>query len=202
MFKALFISAGLLSFSTMALAQQQPQTGKYALGVQASRTVGRQLAAGTAPAALGGQRTSFSEQRSIVENLQAVGGYATLVLSAERAALIEQLQGSGPFTVFAPSDAAFGRMPAELRASLWKPAGQAQLRAMLAAHIVQGRLAEADLTDGRVLLTLAGTPLTVRRVGGRVALEDSRGKRAVIDVSDLSASNGLAHSLDAVLMQP
>jgi uncharacterized surface protein with fasciclin (FAS1) repeats len=206
MFKHILLSLTVAATAaTAATAQQVPAASpsKAVLAVRAAALAGKQAGGPirvVPPHVING--TNSSSTRTIVENLEDLGGYLSFVQSAERAGLIQTLQSAGPYTLFVPSDAAFAQLPAGALADLWKPSNRARLYAMLAGHIVTTNLREQDLTDGRVLTTLAGTPLTVRRVGARLALEDAQGKRAYVATADLTASNGTVHVLDRVLARP
>lgn len=199
MIKPFVLSFAFAVSALAATAQQMPlpafAAGKYGATIRAGQP---SEAAGTSTGVTG----HFSPTGTILRNMQDVTGYARFVLSAERAELIATLQATGPYTIFAPHDGAFGLLPASQIARLWEPRHRPQLRTMLQSLMVAGALHEADLTPGRVLTTLAGTPLTVRRVGGRLALEDAQGKQAFITLTNQQSSNGTVHALDAVLALP
>ncbi|MCC3156658.1 fasciclin domain-containing protein [Hymenobacter sp. 15J16-1T3B] len=204
MFKHLLLTLAVASTAGSALAQQAP-ISKAGAGVQAAgpaayahQRPGRDVVLPATPALNG----SFSPTSSLLRNLQDAGAYKSFVLSAERSGLVELLQDAGPYTVFAPHDDAFGQLPAALLSDLWKPVNRARLYATMASHVVAGNLKEQDLTPGRVLTTVGGTPLTVRRVGGRLALEDQFGKRAYVATTNQLASNGTVHVLERVLGLP
>ncbi|RAK68249.1 fasciclin domain-containing protein [Hymenobacter edaphi] len=205
MLKHLLLTLAAAGTSLAALAQQGPgfaTAGKAGVAVQATgaRALPSRGASFLAPMSLSGN--TFSAASPIVRNLQDAGTYKHLVLAAERAYLVDVLQQAGPHTVFAPNDDAFGQLPAGLLDDLSRPHNRARLHALIGTHIVPGDLKEQDLTPGRVLTTVAGTTLTVRRSGGRVALEDQFGKRAYLTVTNQPASNGTVHTLANVLGLP
>ena len=143
--------------------------------------------------------------RTIVENASASNEHKTLVAAVKAAGLVETLSGPGPFTVFAPTDAAFGKLPAGTVDTLVKPENKAQLTKILTYHVVPGRLTAADLQarlaagDG-ALKTVQGETLTVRAAGGGVEVVDAKGGSARVTTADVAQSNGVVHVVDAVLM--
>ncbi|GAB2963544.1 hypothetical protein GCM10027048_35720 [Hymenobacter coalescens] len=204
MFKHILLTCLVAASAGAALAQQAP-LGKPTASIQATGPASRGQKATRptpAPAPLVLAPIQFSASVSLIRNLHDLGTFETFVQSAERAVLVIRLQNPGPYTVFAPTDDAFAKLPPDLLADLWNSRNRARLQALLHAHIVSADLKEHELTDGRVLTTLAGTTLKVRRVGGRVQLEDDRGKRAYLSSTNHEASNGTVHVLDAVLSQP
>ncbi|MGB3543231.1 fasciclin domain-containing protein [Rubrivirga sp.] len=132
---------------------------------------------------------------TIVETAVATPALSTLVTAVQAADLVETLNGPGPFTVFAPTNDAFDEVPDETLASLLQPQNQAQLQGLLTFHVVPGRLAAADLSDGQTLTTVNGADLEVQIRGGVVMIGD-----AVVRQADVFASNGVVHVIDDVLM--
>jgi uncharacterized surface protein with fasciclin (FAS1) repeats len=134
--------------------------------------------------------------------------HATLAGALTSAGLVATLQGEGPFTVFAPTDAAFEAVPGEHRAMLMDPAHAAMLSGVLTYHVVPERLDAATLaariTEGggqATLLTVNGVPLTVAlSEAGGVVLTDAAGNTATVTAADLNASNGVVHVIDVVMM--
>ena len=135
--------------------------------------------------------------QTIVEVAQGNAAFSTLVEAVVAADLAGTLSGDGPFTVFAPTNAAFAALPDGTLESLLQPANRAQLQALLTYHVVPGRLAAADLTDGRVLETVQGEQLVVGRAGGAVTVNG-----VAVQTPDVAASNGLIHGVGGVLMMP
>ncbi|MBV9532362.1 MAG: fasciclin domain-containing protein, partial [Bradyrhizobium sp.] len=110
------------------------------------------------------------------------------------------LEGKGPFTVFAPTNTAFGKLPAGTVDSLVKPENKATLTKILTYHVVPGRLAASDLTDGKTLKTVEGETLTVKHDGGKIWIVDAKGGTSMVTISNVHQSNGVIHVVDTVLM--
>jgi uncharacterized surface protein with fasciclin (FAS1) repeats len=127
----------------------------------------------------------------------AVGSpdHSTLVAAVTAAGLVETLSGAGPFTVFAPTNAAFAALPAGTVDNLLKPENKADLTGILTYHVVAGALKAADLTDGQKLKTVNGAELTVSIKDGKVMIDGAN-----VTAADLTAGNGVVHVLDAVVM--
>ena len=123
----------------------------------------------------------------------------TLVAAVQAAELVETLSGPGPFTVFAPTDAAFAGLPEGTVETLLMPENQGQLQGVLTFHVVAGQLAAADLSDGQTLTTVNGETLTVSISGGSVMIGNDNGM-ATVALADVFASNGVAHVIDGVLL--
>jgi uncharacterized surface protein with fasciclin (FAS1) repeats len=145
--------------------------------------------------------------KNIVENAVNSKDHTTLVAAVKAAGLVETLQGAGPFTVFAPTNAAFEKLPAETVPTLLKPENKATLVKILTAHVVPGRLSARDLMDmakknkGKVLLkTVAGATLTVMAKGRTLMVTDEKGGVATITISNVMQSNGVIHVVDSVLL--
>lgn len=118
----------------------------------------------------------------------------TLKQGIEAAGLGEALSGTGPFTVFAPSDLAFGKLEVGRIEDLLKPQNKVKLTALLQHHVVAGRISFKDLKDGAKLTTLSGTELLVQVRDGKVTVDGS-----VIQNRDVASFNGVVHSIDTVL---
>lgn len=127
----------------------------------------------------------------------AVGSadHSTLVTAVTTAGLVETLSGAGPFTVFAPTNAAFAALPAGTVETLLKPESKADLTGILTYHVVAGSLKAADLTDGQKLKTVNGAELTVSIKDGKVRIDGAN-----VTAADLVAGNGVVHVLDAVVL--
>jgi uncharacterized surface protein with fasciclin (FAS1) repeats len=131
--------------------------------------------------------------------------HETLVAAVKAAGLVDTLASGGPFTVFAPTDAAFAKLPAGTVDTLLKPANRDQLRAVLTYHVVPGKVSSAELVEtirksgGRATLkTVQGGTLTASMSGGSVAITDAAGGTAMVTKADLVQSNGVIHVTDAV----
>jgi uncharacterized surface protein with fasciclin (FAS1) repeats len=144
--------------------------------------------------------------RTIVENLGASKDHETLVAAIEAAGLSEVLQGEGPFTVFAPVDTAFDKLPKGTLATLLEPASKEKLVALLANHVVPGRYSAADLViaaekaGGKAkLATLGGSELLVSHDGRKLEVFDAEGGKAIVVLPDATQKNGVVHVVDKVL---
>ena len=150
----------------------------------------------TAPAALA-QHDAMHNAPSLVEVVVSTDALSTLETAVKEADLVDALSGDGPFTVFAPTDDAFGALPEGTVASLLEDENIEQLKGILTYHVVPGKLMAADLSDGQVLETLAGKPLRVTIKDGVVMVGG-----ATVVTPNVAASNGVAHVIDSVLMPP
>ena len=138
--------------------------------------------------------------KNIVENAVNSKDHTTLVAAVKAAGLVPTLQGAGPFTVFAPTNAAFGKLPAGTVDTLVKPENKATLTKILTYHVVPGKLAAADLTNGMKLKTVEGEELTVKVAGSKVSLTDAKGGTSNVTIPNVNQSNGVIHVVDTVLM--
>ena len=138
--------------------------------------------------------------KNIVENAVNSKDHTTLVAAVKAAGLVETLSGAGPFTVFAPTNEAFEKLPAGTVETLVKPENKAALTKILTYHVVAGKLSAADLTDGKKLKTVQGEELTVKNAGGKVTLTDAKGGSANVTIADVIQSNGVIHVIDTVVM--
>jgi uncharacterized surface protein with fasciclin (FAS1) repeats len=145
---------------------------------------------------------------NIVEVAQGNPDFSTLVSAVTTAELGETLSGEGPYTVFAPTNAAFDKIPQATRDELMSEAGREDLTNILTYHVVEGETMAAALTaaiegagaDGYELTTVNGATLTATMDGGNVVLTDAAGNTATVTGTDVDASNGVIHSIDTVLM--
>jgi uncharacterized surface protein with fasciclin (FAS1) repeats len=138
--------------------------------------------------------------KNIVQNAVHSKDHTTLVAAVKAAGLVDTLSGAGPFTVFAPTNAAFGKLPKGTVETLVKPENKATLTKILTYHVVPGKLEAADLTDGKVLTTVEGEQLTVKNSGGRISIVDAKGDVSRVTISDVNQSNGVIHVVNTVLM--
>ncbi|MDH6260248.1 putative surface protein with fasciclin (FAS1) repeats [Bradyrhizobium sp. BR13661] len=138
--------------------------------------------------------------KNIIQNAVNSKDHTTLVAAVKAAGLVETLEGKGPFTVFAPTNTAFGKLPAGTVDTLVKPENKATLTKILTYHVVAGRLEASDLTDGKMLKTVEGEQLTVKHDGGKIEIIDSKGGASIVTIADVNQSNGVIHVVDSVLM--
>ncbi len=150
---------------------------------------------------------AMSPDKTIVQNAAASADHTTLVAAVTAAGLVETLSGPGPFTVFAPTNAAFAKLPAGTVESLVEPANKATLTKILTYHVVAGRVSAAQLIEqinaggGRAALTtVEGGTLTASLRGDSVILTDGKGGTATVTQADVFQSNGVIHVTDAVSM--
>jgi uncharacterized surface protein with fasciclin (FAS1) repeats len=138
--------------------------------------------------------------KNIVQNAVNSKDHTTLVAAVKAAGLVDTLEGKGPFTVFAPINAAFGKLPAGTVDTLVKPENKATLTKILTYHVVPGKLEASDLTDGKKLKTAEGEVLTVKRSGDTVMIVDAKGGSSTVTIPNVNQSNGVIHVVDTVLM--
>lgn len=145
--------------------------------------------------------------KNIVENAMNSKDHTTLVAAVKAAGLVETLQSAGPFTVFAPTNAAFNKLPAGKVDGLLKPSAKDQLTAVLTYHVVSGRLDSKELMNmikqggGKATLkTVQGEELTIMMKGKGIAVKDSKGGVAMVSTKDVYQSNGVIHVVNKVLM--
>ena len=138
--------------------------------------------------------------KNIIQNAVNSKDHTTLVAAVKAAGLVETLEGKGPFTVFAPTNAAFGKLPAGTVDNLVKPENKATLTKILTYHVVPGKLDASDLTDGKKLKTAEGEELTVKRSDGKVWIIDAKGDSSMVSISNVHQSNGVIHVVDTVLL--
>jgi uncharacterized surface protein with fasciclin (FAS1) repeats len=145
--------------------------------------------------------------KNIVENAVNSKDHTTLVAAVKAAGLVETLQGPGPFTVFAPTNEAFDKLPAGTVDTLLKPENLAQLKKILTYHVVAGKLTSKDIAKqikaggGKAMLTtVEGGTLTAMMQGGKLVLTDEKGGTSTVTIANVIQSNGVIHVVDTVLM--
>jgi len=145
--------------------------------------------------------------KNIVENAVNSKDHTTLVAAVKAAGLVETLEGDGPFTVFAPTNEAFDKLPAGTVPTLLKPENKAMLTKVLTYHVVAGRLSAADLMAkvkagmGKTeLTTVSGGKLWVMQTGKKLYLVDEKGGKSWITIADVFQKNGVIHVVNTVLM--
>lgn len=146
---------------------------------------------------------------TVVEAAVASPDHSTLVAAVQAAGLADTLSGPGPFTVFAPTNAAFAKLPAGTVESLTQPANRATLTNILTYHVVAGRVSASDLSaqiaaggGSATLTTVQGGTLTARRSGQSIQLTDASGATSIVTAADVTATNGVIHVIDTVLTLP
>ena len=145
--------------------------------------------------------------KNIVENAVNSKDHTTLVAAVKAAGLVDTLEGPGPFTVFAPTNEAFAKLPTGTVDTLLKPENKDQLVKILTYHVVAGKVSSKELVKliksggGKAMLkTVAGGTLTASLQGSKVVLTDEKGGKATVTIADVYQSNGIIHVVDAVLL--
>ena len=154
---------------------------------------------------VGGQE--MLPQKNIIENAVNSADHTTLVAAVKAAGLVETLQGAGPFTVFAPTNAAFAKLPVGTVDTLLKPENKATLTKVLTYHVVAGKWSAADLAkmikQGKgtaELKTVSGGKLWAMMQGKNIVLKDEKGGMSTVTQGDVNQSNGVIHVIDTVVM--
>jgi uncharacterized surface protein with fasciclin (FAS1) repeats len=138
--------------------------------------------------------------KDIVDNAVNSTDHTTLVAAVKAAGLVETLKGAGPFTVFAPTNEAFNKLPAGTVDNLVKPENKAKLTNILTYHVVSGSYKSTDLKDGQMLKTVQGEELSVWNKDSKWMIKDAKGNTANITIADVISSNGVTYVIDGVLM--
>lgn len=154
------------------------------------------LIATAATAVLAGAAMAQDATSDIVDTAVAAGDFTTLVAAVQAAGLVDTLKGEGPFTVFAPTDAAFAALPEGTVDTLLKPENKDQLVSILTYHVVPGAVMSSDLTKGMTAATVQGANVTFTLDGG------AKVNGANITTADIATSNGVIHVIDTVIMPP
>ncbi len=151
--------------------------------------------------------SAFSQGKDVVDIAIGSTDHTTLVAAIKAADLVSTLKGKGPFTVFAPTNAAFNKLPSGTLENLLKPENKAQLAKILTYHVVSGNLdaaaVMAAIKSGKgkaVLTTVSGGKLTASLDMGKVKLTDESGKSAYVTATDLKGTNGVVHVIDGVVL--
>jgi uncharacterized surface protein with fasciclin (FAS1) repeats len=188
---------------TLLLACLAVGGGAYAQ----TNTTERPASPGTMPTTMGSsstnrptEATSKATDKDLAENLAGASDFSTLQSALVASGLADQAKGRGPYTVFAPSNAAFDKLPAGALQNLTQPANKKMLAGILANHVVMGNVMAADLKDGQKIKTVGGGTLTVRKQGDAVMLTDAKGGSSMVTIADIQATNGTVHAIDSVLM--
>ncbi|MEO8811376.1 MAG: fasciclin domain-containing protein [Caulobacteraceae bacterium] len=145
--------------------------------------------------------------KNIIQNAIHSKDHTTLVAAVKAAGLVSTLEGPGPFTVFAPTNEAFAKLPAGTVNTLLEPANKPTLVKILTYHVVAGRMTGADIARAiragggkATLTTVEGEPLTARMHGSTIVLTDAKGGTADVTIANVMQSNGVIHVIDSVLM--
>jgi uncharacterized surface protein with fasciclin (FAS1) repeats len=164
----------------------------------------RLITASLALAAITGLAASYRAQAQpapaaapadIVDTAVAAGSFKTLVAAVKAAGLVDTLKGKGPYTVFAPTDEAFAKLPAGTVDNLLKPENKAQLVKVLTYHVVPGKVMAADVVKLKEAKTVEGASLTIKVADGKVSVDN-----ATVTKTDIATSNGVIHVIDTVVL--
>jgi uncharacterized surface protein with fasciclin (FAS1) repeats len=172
-------------------------TGTSLMGQQSMRPEGTKMVGGAA----------MYPSKDIVSNAVNSKDHTTLVAAVKAAGLVETLQGDGPFTVFAPTNKAFDKLPEGTVASLLKPENKSTLQAVLTYHVLAGKFSAADIVkaiekgNGKATFTTVnGSAITAELKGKKVQLMDVSGNTSTVSISDVDQSNGVIHVVDTVVL--
>ena len=136
--------------------------------------------------------------KDIVDTAIKAGSFETLVAAVQAADLVDTLKGEGPFTVFAPTDEAFAKLPEGTIAELLKPENKAKLQAILTYHVVPGKVMAADVINIDSAKSVQGSEIAIMVKDGNVMLNES----AMVAQADIKTSNGIIHVIDSVILPP
>ena len=157
----------------------------------------RNLILGTVVALFATVNVANAQSKDIVDLAVGNDNLTTLVAAVKAAGLVETLKSDGPFTVFAPTDAAFAALPAGTLDMLLKPENKDKLVAVLTYHVVSGKVMSKDLSNGQEAGTVQGEKVKVMMSGGKVMISG-----ATVIAADVAASNGVVHVIDKVILPP
>ncbi len=181
------------------------KTLKFAYTLVAMLLIGQFAVAQEKTVMVGG--AAMYPSKNIIENAVNSKDHTTLVAAVKAAGLVETLSSAGPFTVFAPTDKAFAKLPEGTVGTLVKPENKATLTGILTYHVVAGKVSAADLIKlikaggGKATVkTVAGGNLTASLKGKSVVLTDAKGGTSTVTIADVNQSNGVIHVIDTVLM--
>ena len=160
-----------------------------------------------APALADHHKSAMAAEANIVQTAMSTGVHNTLVAAVKAAGLVDTLSSPGPFTVFAPTDTAFAKLPEGTVATLVKPENKGTLTTILTYHAVAGKVTAGDLVKligangGKATLTtVQGGKLTAELIGGKVVITDTKGRKTTVVQADVMTSNGVIHVTDGVFL--
>ena len=139
--------------------------------------------------------TCTDKPKDIVDTAVSAGGFKTLAAALKAADLVETLKGEGPFTVFAPTDEAFAKLPEGTLADLLKPENKAKLKSILTYHVVPGKVMAADVVKLSKAKTIQGSEVTIKVDGDKVMVDNAH-----VTKTDIECGNGVIHVIDAVIL--
>jgi len=160
-----------------------------------TKTMRTVMAGVAALAILANAQAARAQEKDIVDTAVAAGSFKTLAAALTAAGLVDTLKGKGPFTVFAPTDEAFAKLPAGTVEGLLKPENKAKLTAILTYHVVPGKVMAAQVTSLKDAKTVNGQSVGISTMAGKVMVDKSH-----VVKTDIGASNGVIHVIDTVMM--
>jgi len=191
----------LLSACAPAVSANPPTTVPVAMPTETmaltATTAPSDIPAATATETMASTETATQVPNTIVDAAIASGKFKTLVAAIQAAGLVEALKGNGPFTVFAPTDDAFTKLPKGTLDTLLKPENKAMLASILLYHVVPGKLMAADVVKLSSAKTVEGKDVTIKVTNGKVFINDAQ-----VIVTNIVTSNGVIHVIDKVLTPP
>ena len=186
--KQLILAFGLSLVTLSAtMAQRQPATN-----------TGRERAETTTTAEKPAIGVSTNADLAASAGMSA--DHSTLLQALQAASLTDMAQKGGPYTIFAPTNAAFAKVDAGTLEALMQPANRQQLTQLLGYHVVRGRYMAKDLKNNQTLTTAQGGKLIVKKEGNTITITDVTGSASIVNMADITATNGIVHSVDTVLM--
>jgi uncharacterized surface protein with fasciclin (FAS1) repeats len=188
-FRLALVAALVLPMAASAVADECPV---------AAAQKAKAMAQAKAQAQAHVQTVAFNaDRKDIVDTAVGAGSFKTLVAAVQAAGLVETLKGKGPFTVFAPTDEAFAKLPAGTVESLLKPENKEKLVAVLTYHVVPGKVMAADVVKLTEAPTVQGSKAKVKVADGTVMIDNAK-----VVKTDIETSNGVIHVIDAVILPP
>lgn len=182
-------------------------TPKTTLAALAAAALAATTGLAALPAAAHQHKAEAAAAPNIVQTAMSTGVHNTLVAAVKAAGLVDTLQGPGPFTVFAPTDTAFAKLPNGTVATLVKPENKGTLTSILTYHAVAGKVTSRDLValikqghGEAVIKTVAGGELTARLAGDKIIITDEKGRATAVTQADVMTSNGVVHVTDGVFL--
>ena len=143
---------------------------------------------------------AMTADKDIVDNAMQAKSVSTLVKLVKDAGLVETLKGTGPFTVFAPTNAAFDKLPKAALASLTDEASKEKLKGVLTYHVIPGRLLAVDIKDGQEITTVNGEKLHFSVKDGNVMVSNGKDAPVTVQIADVISKNGVTHLIDGVIL--
>ena len=197
---ALALTVGLTGCGSDKTAETTDTTTMTANPADSLAAMGGDSARMAKPGGVMVDGVAMTADKNIVQNAMAASSVSTLVSLVKQAGLVPTLESAGPFTVFAPTNAAFDKLPKAAVAALKTLAEAAKLKGVLTYHVIAGRLLAADLKDGQELTTVNGEKLHVMVKDGKVMVGNGKDAPATVEIADVISSNGVTHVINGVLL--